>query len=77
MSQAYSDDCEYFYQSNDDVKYITPWIHRFVGTLRSNKVLSNFGVVGALDVQNRMSLTQSMVHRTHQRIFGQHFPDGM
>src|SRR4051794_1232826 len=32
------------------------------------------GVVGALAERNKVILTQSMVHRTHQTIFGTHFP---
>jgi hypothetical protein len=29
-------------------------------------MLSNYGVVGALDENNHLVLTQSFVHRTHQ-----------
>ncbi len=61
------DGCEYLYQSNDDVQFISDgWTDTFVSVLKSSPVAPNYGVVGALDINNPLVLTQSMVHRTHQ-----------
>eukprot|EP00960_Hanusia_phi_P043135 755877-Hanusia_phi.AAC.6 len=75
MAAAWHDGCDYFYQSNDDVQFVTKaWARIFVETLKMNSFRTNFGVVGALDLNNNLVLTQSFVHRTHQQIFGSHFP---
>jgi hypothetical protein len=75
MLAAWQDGCEYMYQSNDDVEMVTPgWASKFVDTLRASPMRSNYGVVGGLDENNHLVLTQSFVHRTHQEIFGRHFP---
>lgn len=50
------------------------WASKFVSTLRASRIRPNFGVVGGLDENNHLVLTQSFVHRTHQEIFGMHFP---
>jgi hypothetical protein len=33
---------------------------------------ANYGVVGGLDLNSHLVLTQSLVHRTHQTMFGSH-----
>jgi len=66
---------DYFYQVNDDLRFITEgWTDAFVEKLQSNPVLSNFGVIGPLDVNNGNIFTQSFVHRTHYEIFGFFYP---
>ncbi|EKX33603.1 hypothetical protein GUITHDRAFT_120192 [Guillardia theta CCMP2712] len=75
MAAAWQDGCDYFYQSNDDVQFVTrAWAKTFVETLQTSLVRANFGVVGAVDLNNNLVLTQSFVHRTHQHIFSSHFP---
>jgi hypothetical protein len=69
--QAFDDDCHYFYQLNDDIRFITPhWTHKFVTALRLNPVFRDLGVTGPTDVERRFYLTQSFVSRVHLSIFG-------
>jgi len=75
MRAAYEDGCEYMYQSNDDVEFVSAgWTERFVAALQGSKIAPNFGIVGAQDLNNPIVMTQSCVHRTHQDILGSHFP---
>ncbi len=75
MKAAYADGCDYLYQSNDDVSFVSSgWASHFVDALRASPLRANYGVVGGLDLNNHLVLTQSLVHRTHQTMFGSHFP---
>ena len=42
--------------------------------MQASPLRANFGVAGAVDDNNELVMTQSLVHRTHQHIFGRHFP---
>jgi len=67
--------CDYFFQLNDDIELATPgWAHRFVGALRDNAFVSDFGITGPLDTNNPKLMTQSFVHCTHLKIFGTYYP---
>ena len=73
MKAAYADGCDYLYQSNDDVSFVSSgWATHFVDALRASPLRANYGVVGGLDLNNHLVLTQSLVHRTHQTMFGSH-----
>ena len=75
MKAAYADGCDYLYQSNDDVSFVSSgWASHFVDALRASPLRANYGVVGGLDLNNHLVLTQSLVHRTHQTMFGSHLP---
>lgn len=69
------DGCDYFYQVNDDLRFIdTEWAEHFVGLLANNPVHPNLGAVGPHDNGNSRIFTQSFVHRTHYKIFGFLYP---
>ena len=73
MKTAYADGCDYLYQSNDDVSFVSSgWASHFVDVLRASPLRANYGVVGGLDLNKHLVLTQSLVHRTHQTMFGSH-----
>ena len=75
MKAAYADGCDYLYQSNDDVSFVSSgWASHFVDALRASPLRANYGVVGGLDLDNHLVLTQSLVHRTRQTMFGRHLP---
>lgn len=66
---------DYFYQVNDDLKFLTPgWTDVLVNRLRDNPVRSNFGATGPIDTNHGKIFTQSFVHRTHFDIFGYYYP---
>ena len=67
-------ECDYLYQSGDDIKFLSSgWEDIFITKLRKN---DNFGVVGPWDVlyNDGRILTQSFVHVTHLQIFGFYYP---
>ena len=69
-----SKDCDYLYQSGDDIEYLTPgWEDIFISELRKK---DNIGVVGPYDTNRNIDtlLTQSFVHVTHLQIFGYYYP---
>ncbi|EPZ31069.1 hypothetical protein O9G_004643 [Rozella allomycis CSF55] len=70
---AMSEGCDYFYQLNDDVKFLDEgWSDKFTRSLSLNE---DFGVVGPCDiVWNCKLLTQAMVSRKHYEIFGWLYP---
>lgn len=70
---AINDNCEYFYQLNDDLIFATAeWASQLTETLDS---MDGYGVVGPNDLSHDCNiLTQSMVTRTHWDIFGWLYP---
>lgn len=72
---AYFDNCDYFYQVNDDLRFSgANWAEKFVGRLLNNPLHPNLGCVGPVDGGNGDTMTQSFVHRTHLEIFGYYYP---
>ena len=70
-----SEDCDYLYQLGDDIKMISSgWEDTFISQLLSS---SNIGVTGPNDLNNQNILTQSFVHITHLKIFGDYYPKGI
>ncbi len=75
FQHAMDDGCDYFYQLNDDIRFITPgWTSAFVEGLKKSSIGENVGVIGPLDNGNGWLLTQSFVHRSHHAIFGYLYP---
>lgn len=73
FAMAMHDGQEYFYQLNDDVRFLSHgWLRTLTQALRER---NDFGVVGPNDsaFQCRI-LTQSMVGRPHWHAFGWYFP---
>lgn len=69
-----SQECDYLYQSGDDIEYLTSgWEDIFIPELIKK---DNIGVVGPYDVNRNIDtlLTQSFVHITHLKIFGYYYP---
>ena len=74
LSLIAAKECDYLYQSGDDIKFLSPgWEDTFITKLRKN---DNFGVVGPWDIlyNDGRILTQSFVHVTHLQIFGFYYP---
>lgn len=73
--QALRDGTDYFFQVNDDLKFVTPlWLTYFTETLDANQ---GFGVVGPADFYNALNcsiLTMAMVTPVHYEIFGSLYP---
>lgn len=71
FSQAYADNCDYFYQLVDDVQFISPgWSESYTEKLARNNP-PNYGVVG---FPFGDLISQPFVHRTHISIFGSFYP---
>tara|TARA_Y100000389_G_scaffold192924_1_gene221108 strand:- start:5771 stop:6490 length:720 start_codon:yes stop_codon:yes gene_type:complete len=69
---AYNDNCNYFYQCGDDIKFLTKgWVNASIVALKKN---NNIGISGPI-TQNIHILTQVMVSRKHMDIFGWFFPE--
>ena len=69
---AYDEQCEYFYQCGDDIKFCTKgWINDCITTLSSHH---NIGITGPLNNNNQI-LTQVFISRLHMKIFGFLFPE--
>jgi hypothetical protein len=68
---AYNDQCDYFFQCGDDIKFTTSgWIDDCIITLKNN---NNIGMTGPMNNNDRI-LTQSFVSRKHMELFGYFFP---
>lgn len=66
---AYHDGCEYLFQVNDDMRFLTAdWAPYLVAQLRHSPLLPNFGVTGPKDIRRNL-LTQAFVHRSHLDLF--------
>ena len=75
FQHAIDDGCDYFYQLNDDIEFVTPgWTSAFVNGLKTSSVGENVGVIGPRDDGNARLLTQAFVHRNHYAIFGYLYP---
>ncbi len=75
FQRAMDDGADYFYQTNDDNRFITPgWSTKFIEVLRASPMYPNMGVTGPVDLRNKRIFTQAFVHRTHYQIFGYMFP---
>lgn len=70
---AIYDDCEYFYQLNDDLDFNNAgWASQLTDALNN---MGGYGVAGPNDLSHNCDiLTQSMVTRTHWEIFGWLYP---
>ena len=72
FKKAYDDDCDYFYQCGDDIKFTTKnWIKDSIEILKKH---NDFGLSGPVNNNGRI-LTQAMVSRKHMEIFGWFFPE--
>ena len=85
FKQAYDDGCDYFFQSGDDIKFLTKnWVNKSITELKKN---DNVGMTGPLDIGrikygsdeskpggSRFIQTQSFVSRKHFELFGYYFP---
>ena len=69
---AYDEQCDYFYQCGDDIKFSTKgWINDSITTLSSHH---NIGISGPMNNNNKI-MTQAFVSRVHMNIFGYFFPE--
>lgn len=65
--QAYEENCNYFYQCGDDIKFRTMgWLYDSVQNLKKN---NDIGISGPVNDGN-IILTQAMFSRKHKEIFG-------
>ena len=72
FEKAYEDECDYFYQTGDDILFKTSgWVNDCIYTLEEN---NNIGLTGPIN-NNARILTQAMVSRKHMEIFGWFFPE--
>lgn len=72
FQQAYDDNCNYFYQTGDDIIFKTKdWDYDSIEILKKN---NDIGMSGPLN-NNPDILTQIMVSRKHMEIFGFFFPE--
>ena len=72
FQQAYSEECEYFYQCGDDIIFHTRgWVSDSIRTLQRR---DNIGITGPRNNNGRI-LTQGFVSRRHMEIFGYFFPE--
>lgn len=75
FQHAIHDGNDYFYQVNDDLRFIDHgWSDTFTQLLENNPAKKYVGVVGPLDTNNGGIFTQAFVHRTHYDIFGYFYP---
>jgi hypothetical protein len=73
--QAHGDGCAYFYQLNDDIRFLTAgWTRKFVDSLEGNPRRRGLGVTGPTDIERRFYLTQSFVSRAHLDVFNFFYP---
>lgn len=74
-NMGYHEGCDYFYQVNDDLNFITRnWTDRFISILTSNPLIPNFGMVSPIDIKDPSMATQAFVHKTHLEIMGHFYP---
>jgi hypothetical protein len=74
FKMAYIDGCDYFYQLGDDILFISNgWALRFINTFNAT-FIDGIGLIGALDLNNPMLITQAFVGRTHYELFGTLYP---
>ena len=72
LADAASKESDYLYQIGDDIKMMdSGWEDVFISELVKN---NNIGVTGPNDINNKRILTQSFVHITHLKIFGDYYP---
>jgi len=72
FKKAYDDNCDYFFQCGDDIKFTTKgWVNDCIKTLETT---NNVGLTGPINNNNRI-LTQSFVSRKHMEMFGYYFPE--
>lgn len=73
-AQAVLEGCDYLYRINDDTEIQGRWASEFIRVLSSFEP-PNVGVVGPTCNQgNTAILTHDFVHKTHNAIFGYHYP---
>lgn len=71
FQKAYDDDCDYFFQCGDDIRFDTSgWVNSCISTLKKH---NNIGMTGPIN-NNTQILTQSFVSRTHMILFEYYFP---
>ena len=70
--KAYNDECNYFYQCGDDIKFNTKgWVNDCIDTLANHR---NIGITGPVN-NNNFILTQVFISRVHMDIFQHLFPE--
>ena len=71
FNDAFSNNCDYFYQCGDDIEFkTTGWIRDCINKLQDN---NNIGLTGPINNNSRI-LTQAFVSRKHMEIFWLVFP---
>jgi hypothetical protein len=72
FKKAYDEGCDYFFQTGDDVKFLTNgWVNDCIKTLQAH---NDVGLTGPINNNPRI-LTQSFVSRKHMDIFGFYMPE--
>ncbi|KAL7573557.1 hypothetical protein ACA910_008695 [Epithemia clementina (nom. ined.)] len=72
---AYENGCDYFYQLNDDVKFVSPnWAPLLIAPLEQNPIRAGLGVSGPTDRNHQGLFTQAFVSRLHLEIFNSLYP---
>ena len=72
FKKALDDECDYFFQCGDDIKFKTKgWINDSIKILSEN---NNIGISGPNN-NNYEIITQSFVSRKHFDLFGYYFPE--
>ncbi|KAL0478685.1 hypothetical protein AKO1_008322 [Acrasis kona] len=72
---AMDDGADYFYQINDDVRFVTQyWTEPFINMLQQNPLYPGLGVTGPFDKGDLRLFTQAFVSRVHYEIFGYLYP---
>jgi hypothetical protein len=72
FKKAYDDNCDYFYQCGDDIRFKTKhWINDSIEELQKH---NDIGLTGPVNNNPRI-LTQAFVSRKHMEIFGYFFPE--
>lgn len=65
---------DYFYQLNDDIKFITPgWTAPMIKVLKDSRV-PDIGVAAPVDINNGNTFTQVFISKRHYDVFGTLYP---
>ncbi|KAL7564643.1 hypothetical protein ACA910_009331 [Epithemia clementina (nom. ined.)] len=72
---AYENGCDYFYQLNDDAKFLSNnWAPLLIAPLEQNPIRAGLGVSGPKDPIHYRLFTQALVSRLHLEIFNSFYP---
>lgn len=74
FQHAIENGADYFYQLNDDIRFITPgWAAGMTKALQQSRI-PDVGATGPQDTNNAAIFTQSFVSKKHYEIFGVLYP---